>query len=54
MFIIQKEWFVKTARIGAALVITGVGLFLIAPNTQIQLLCATIVGMPLAVSTPVS
>lgn len=49
IFIIRKEWFVKTARIGAALVIVGIGLFLIAPNSQIELICAVIIGMALGI-----
>lgn len=49
IFIIRKEWFVKTARIGAILVIAGVGLFLMAPNAQIQLLCAIIIGTALGI-----
>lgn len=47
VFIIQKEWFIKTARIGAVMVIAGIGLFLISPNTQIQLLSAVMIGMAL-------
>lgn len=49
IFIIQKEWFVKTARIGAALVIVGIGLFLIATNSQMELLCAVIIGIALGI-----
>lgn len=49
IFIIRKEWFVKTARIGAILVIAGVGLFLIAPNPQMELLCAVIIGTALGI-----
>lgn len=49
IFIIQKEWFVKTARIGVALATVGIGLFLIASNTQIQLLCAIITGIALGI-----
>lgn len=47
IFIIQKEWFIKIARIGAVIVVSGIGLFLISPNTQIQLLCAVVVGTAL-------
>lgn len=54
IFIIPKEGFVKTARIGAALAIVGIGLFLVAPNPQIQLLCAVIIGTALGcVSTSI-
>lgn len=49
IFIIRKEWFVKTASIGAALVIAGIGLFLLAPNPQMELLCAIIIGTALGV-----
>lgn len=49
IFIIQKEWFVKTARIGAALVIVGIGLFLIAPSAQTRLLCAVLIATALGI-----
>ena len=49
IFIIRKEWFVKTARIGATLVIVGISLFLIAPNPQMELLCVVIIGIALGV-----
>lgn len=49
IFIIRKEWFVKTARIGAVLVIVAVGMFLIAPNAQIEMLCAAIIGAALGI-----
>lgn len=49
IFIIRKEWFVKTARIGAVLVIAGIGLFLIAPNPQMALLCAVLIGVALGI-----
>lgn len=47
IFIIQKDWFIKTARIGAVLVIVGMGLFLIVPNGQIELFCVIIIGIAL-------
>lgn len=47
IFMIRKEWFVKTARIGAALVIAGIGLFLIAPNAQMELFYTIIIGIAL-------
>lgn len=49
IFIIQKEWFVKTARIGSVLVIIGIGLFLIAPNTKLDLFYAIIIGTSLGI-----
>ena len=49
IFIIRKEWFVKTARIGATLVIVGISLFLIASNPQMELLCVVIIGIALGV-----
>lgn len=49
IFIIQKEWFIKTARIGAALVIAGIGLFLIAPGPQMELFYAVIIGIALGI-----
>lgn len=47
IFIIRKDWFIKTARIGAVLVIFGVGLFLVAPNPRIEVLCIIIIGIAL-------
>lgn len=47
IFIIRKDCFVKTARIGAILVIAGIVLFLIAPNPQLQQLCIIIIGIAL-------
>ena len=47
VFIIRKEWFVKTARIGAVLAIGGIGLFLIAKDAQTQLICAVLIGAAL-------
>lgn len=49
IFVIKKEWFVKTARIGAGLIIAGVGLFLISPNRQMELLFIVIIGAALGV-----
>jgi DNA-binding CsgD family transcriptional regulator len=49
IFIIRKEWFVKTARIGAAVLVASIGLFLIAPNAQTELLGAVIIGIALGV-----
>lgn len=49
IFIIRKGWFVKTARIGAVLVIAGIGLFLSVANPQIQLLCAILIGTALGI-----
>lgn len=37
----------KTARLGAALVIAGIGIFLIVPNAQAQLFCVVIIGTAL-------
>jgi uncharacterized protein YhhL (DUF1145 family) len=42
IFIIRKEWFVKTARIGAALIITGMIIFFTVQNANIQTLSAVI------------
>ena len=42
VFIIRKEWFVKTARVGAMLIIAGMGAFLIVQDARIQLASAVI------------
>lgn len=49
IFIIQKEWFVKTARMGAVLTIVGIGLFLIAPNPRMKVFSAIMVGTALGI-----
>ncbi len=49
IFIIRKEWFAKTARIGAAVLVASIGLFLIAPNPQVELLCTVMIGIALGV-----
>ncbi len=47
IFIIQKEWFVKTARAGAVSVFATLILYLIAPNSSIQLIGAILLGISL-------
>ena len=42
VFIIRKEWFVKTARIGAVLIIIGMSVFFTVPNANVQTLSAVI------------
>ena len=47
VFIIRKEWFVKTARVGAMLIIAGMGVFLIVQDARIQLASAVIIAISL-------
>ena len=47
IFIMKKEWFAKTAKIGAVLIIVGMGIFLTAQNANIQLLSAIAIGIAL-------
>jgi Response regulator containing a CheY-like receiver domain and an HTH DNA-binding domain len=42
VFMIRKEWFVKTSRIGAVLIIAGISLFFAVPDTHIQILSVII------------
>ena len=49
VFVIKKEWFVKTARIGALLIIAGMALFLISTDTSLQLFGLTIFGITLGI-----
>jgi len=49
VFVIRKEWFVKTARIGALLIIAGMTLFLISSDTSLQLLGLTVFGITLGI-----
>ena len=47
IFIINKEWFVKTAKIGAILIIVGMSVFLAAQSVPIQLISAITIGIAL-------
>lgn len=47
IFIIKKEWYIKTARAGAVLIIAGMVLFMLAPNAYIQLFAAIAIGISL-------
>ncbi len=45
IFLFKKEWFVLTARIGAASVLVTLGLFLIAPAPQTKMAAAALLGV---------
>lgn len=45
VFIIRKHWFVKTARVGAVLIIAGMSLFLFVPNAHVQLVSAVVIAI---------
>ncbi len=45
IFILKKEWFVKTARIGAASVIVGMILFMTVKDAQMQMISAVIIAI---------
>lgn len=47
VFIIRKEWFVLTARIGAILIIAGMGMFLAVHDAQVQLASAVVIAISL-------
>jgi len=49
IFIIKKGQFFKTLRIGSILIISGVSLFLIGINGQIQMLSAIIIGIAIGI-----
>jgi DNA-binding CsgD family transcriptional regulator len=49
VFIIQKEWFVKTARLGALLIILSMSLYLTAPSTRIHLFSVITIGITLGI-----
>lgn len=49
VLIIRKEWFVKTARIGALLIIASMGLFMLTTNTSLQLSSLTVFGITLGI-----
>lgn len=47
IFIIKKEWFVKTARIGAVLIIAGVSVFMATQSAYFQLFSVIVIGISL-------
>ncbi len=47
IFIIKKEWYIRTARTGAVLIIAGMALFMLAPGAYIQLFAALLIGISL-------
>lgn len=47
VFIIRKEWFVRTSRIGALLILLGMLLFLTVSNTGVQVISITTIGVTL-------
>lgn len=49
VFFIRKEWFVKTARIGALLLVMGMGSFIMFINPTIQLSSAIMIGITLGI-----
>lgn len=49
VLIIRKEWFAKTARIGAVLIIAGMSLFLLTTNTSLQLWSLAVFGITLGI-----
>lgn len=49
VLIIRKEWFVKTARIGAVLIIAGMSLFMLTSSSSLQLLSLTVFGITLGI-----
>lgn len=49
VLIIRKEWFVKTARVGAILIVIGMGLFMLTSNSSLQLYSLTVFGITLGI-----
>ncbi|TAH65004.1 MAG: LuxR family transcriptional regulator, partial [Anaerolineaceae bacterium] len=49
VLIIRKEWFVKTARIGAILIIAGMSLFMLINNPSLQLSSLAVFGITLGI-----
>jgi DNA-binding CsgD family transcriptional regulator len=47
IFLMRKVWFVLMSRIGAILIITGMSLYLIVPNTLVQTACVIAIGITL-------
>lgn len=49
LFIIRKDWFVKSSRIGALLIIAGMSIFLVVPWDTVQLFSVIVIGIALGV-----
>lgn len=49
IFIIKKEWFYKTAKIGAIVIISSMVVFIITKNSYIGLIAAVIIGIFLGI-----
>lgn len=49
IFLIKKEWFYKTARIGAITIITGMVIFLTTKNSYIGVITAVVIGIFLGI-----
>lgn len=49
IFLIRKEWFVITSRVGALLIIAGMILFLLIPKNSFQLISVIAIGITLGI-----
>ena len=49
IFIIRKDWFVKSSRIGALLIVAGMSIFLVIPWDSIQLITVIAIGITLGI-----
>lgn len=49
IFIIRKDWFVKTSRIGALLILSGMSAFLLIPKGPVQLYSVIVIGITLGI-----
>ena len=49
IFLIKKEWFVLTSRVGALLIITGMATFLLLPKNSVQLVTVIAIGITLGI-----
>jgi len=47
IFIIKKEWFVKSARIGSIFIVIGMCIFMTTRNNYLDLIAATLIGISL-------
>ncbi len=49
IFIIRKNWFVKSSRIGALLILAGMSIFLLVPKGTVQLYSIIAIGITLGI-----
>lgn len=49
VFLIKKEWFVKTSRVGAIIITAGMSLFLLVRSSDFKLISVLVIGITLGI-----